>query len=65
MDNQAKELAAADYKARFGDTSNVIRVVANINEIIGVGTEYIVENKKIVARVENGAIVKVFPTRKG
>lgn len=47
-----------DFVARFGDQSNVIHIGKNLNELTGVGTEYLIQDGEIVAKFQDGDIVR-------
>jgi len=53
-----------DYVARFGDQSNVIRLVFNLKDRLGIGTEYLTINGALAVKyVDNKQVgpVRDFP----
>lgn len=52
----------AEYIARYGDQSNVIRISRKYSDLIGIGTEYLVIEATVVAKLHDGNIVSAAPT---
>lgn len=52
-----------DFVARFGPQDNVIRIGHTLPELVGIGTEYLIDKVtgEIKAKFQDGNIIREYP----
>ena len=64
MNNTKKVTNLNDYKARFGDISNVYFLIRSVEKLTKMGNEYLIMGTQLQAKLVNGKLVKTFPPKK-